>query len=143
MADNCIDWHIAFHRRLLPTLNFTLHLLQCYNCHHMGHTACYCRMKTSCGLCSEEHDTRKCRLAQEHRNADPSAPLTCSLCRGHHAVWDSTCLVCKAGLHGHWQAVKDAGPFFSAQRSATVGIPVVSGLSPTDPATFWHIKLHT
>ena len=70
MADNCIDWHIAFRGRLLPTLKFMPHPLQCYNCHCMGHTARYCRTKTSCGLCSEEHDTRKCRLAQEHRNAD-------------------------------------------------------------------------
>ena len=87
-ADNCIDWHVTLHGRLLPTLKFTPHPLQCYNCHHMGHIAHYSRTKLSCGLCSEEPDTQKCRLEWEPRHADPLAPLTCSLCHGHHA--DST-----------------------------------------------------
>ncbi len=60
IANQCIDRHIMLHDRILLAVKFVRRPPQCYNCYGVGHLACSCNRKTSCGLCAEEHDTRHC-----------------------------------------------------------------------------------
>ncbi|XP_046688987.1 golgin subfamily A member 6-like protein 22 [Homalodisca vitripennis] len=40
-------------------------LLRCYKCQRFGHVAKFCNSKKACRRCSEEHDIRECRKAED------------------------------------------------------------------------------
>ena len=114
IANKCIDRHVAFGSRLLPTVKYIRHPPQCYNCQQMGHIARHCKSKMICGLCAEYHDTRQCRNTQKDIPLNQFALFKCAVCQGPHAVSDKGCPARRAAIHSHWCGVADTGPLFPA-----------------------------
>ena len=83
-----IPVHVAFHGRLLPAVKFIHCPPRCFNCHHTGHFTRSCGARSSCGLCTGDHDTRKCRASQNDRPASLT-PLKCAVDLTQHLIMDS------------------------------------------------------
>ena len=112
VTNNCIAQHISFSGHLLPAVKFMRHPPQCYNCYHMGHFACSCKLKPSCGICAGEHSTRDCSNSSNDCPPDQLAPPKCTVCRGPHKATDKDCPACRAAIYNHCRRLSDAGPFF-------------------------------
>ena len=111
-VNKCIEHHIAFRSRLLPTVKFARCPPQCYNCQHIGHLAKSCRRKPRCGLCAEAHDTRQCENRRVDGHLGQPVSLKCAVCWGPHAAVDTNCPVRRGALDGHWSQAALEGPFF-------------------------------
>ena len=111
-ANKVIDHHIAFRGRILPTVKFVRSPPQCYRCQKMGHLARSCNSKTCCGICADEHDTRRCPVTRENGTPGRASLLRCASCQGSHTASDANCPVRQAAIQGHWKQNVDEGPLF-------------------------------
>lgn len=96
-ANNAIENGIALNGRLLRAERFRSLPTQCYNCHHFGHIARYCKNRPSCGHCAGPHATTTCRCPSENACVDLSQcnhiPPKCTLCKGPHRASSRDCPV--------------------------------------------------
>ena len=56
---------------------------RCFNCNKFGHTASFCKSKTCCAKCSEQHKTNECT----------SNNKKCCNCNMEHPAFDKNCQV--------------------------------------------------
>ena len=113
-AKECIAKHVSFQGQLRPATKFICSPPRCFNCHHSGHFARFCKISLACRLCAGNHDTCNCANANTDHVPDHSIPLKCAVCCGPHAVASNDCPARRAAIYSHWRRVADMGPFFSA-----------------------------
>ena len=112
IANMCISCHVALHGSLLPTVKFVHRPPCCFNCHHTGHITCFCQNESKCGLCTGEHNTRRCGGPWVDGTVGQYALLKCTVCSGPHAASGNGCPVCRAAIDMHQVEAMGAGPYY-------------------------------
>jgi hypothetical protein len=72
---------------------------QCFRCYNYGHIGTQCSASQVCGYCTEQHETKHCRL----KGMEGFTPR-CAVCKGAHTAWSNACPARKKELERVEQA---------------------------------------
>ena len=82
MLDNSIM--VGGELKACSVFNKAYRTIQCYKCHHHGHTTIQCTKEERCGHCAGAHATRSKACAEGHK-------VKCCVCGGPHNPWRKEC----------------------------------------------------